>query len=124
MGKVPLSERERRILEEIEKNLYQEDPRFAGGLRKRSSLAKSSRRRLGTGLFAIGFVLLLAFFVTSRLLLGVLAFGTMVSGMVLVAGSMAPDSTPDEGSRTGPSDAVRRALDRWESKARKRRKRP
>lgn len=120
---MPLSERERRILDEIEKNLYQEDPRFAGGLRRPATLQRSTRRRLGSGLFAAGFALLIAFFVTGRIVLGVLAFGTMVTGMVLVAGSISDSSGDEEGNRERPADAVRRALGRWESKARKRKKR-
>lgn len=120
---MPLSERERRILEEMEKNLYQEDPGFAGGLRRRSAIPKSMRRRLGAGLFVVGFALLISFFVTGRIVLGVLAFGTMVAGMVLVAGSISAAEDENEDAHRSPADAVRRAFGRWESKARKRKKR-
>ncbi|MFN2526627.1 MAG: DUF3040 domain-containing protein [Actinomycetota bacterium] len=86
---MPLSEREQQILEEIEKNLYAEDPAFARGVRKSSPQAKEFKHlKLGAGLFAVGLVLLVSFFVSRLLLFGVLAFAAMVGGIVLVAGAM------------------------------------
>ena len=52
---MPLSDREQRILEEIEKNLYDEDPRFARATRRVTPRYNGSRRaRLGALLFVIG----------------------------------------------------------------------
>ena len=85
---MPLSEHEQRILEEIERNLYQEDPGFARGVRRASPRLQESRRaRLGLVLFIAGFAILFAFFVSQMLLVGVAAFVAMVAGIVLIAGS-------------------------------------
>ena len=52
---MPLSDREQRILEEIEKNLYEEDPRFARATRRTTPrFDRSKRARLGGLLFVIG----------------------------------------------------------------------
>ena len=120
---VPLSERERRILEEIEKNLLEEDRSFAGGLRRRGALTPASRRRFGAGMFVGGIVLLLAFFITRNIIIGVGAFGTMVAGMVLVAGSIATRDDDSSTARSRPGDAARKAFERWDASVRKRRKR-
>jgi hypothetical protein len=85
---VPLSDREQQILEEIEKNLYDEDPRFARATRRAGPRFDGSKRaRLGALLFVVGLGTLLVFFVTQAILVGVLAFGGMVAGIVLVLGS-------------------------------------
>jgi hypothetical protein len=85
---VPLSDREQQILEEIEKNLYDEDPRFARATRRAGPRYDGSKRaRLGALLFVVGLGTLLLFFVTQAILVGVLAFGGMVAGIVLVLGS-------------------------------------
>jgi hypothetical protein len=85
---VPLSDREQQILEEIEKNLYDEDPRFARATRRAGPRYDGSKRaRLGALLFVAGLGTLLVFFVTQAILVGVLAFGGMVAGIVLVLGS-------------------------------------
>lgn len=85
---MPLSDREQQILEEIEKNLYDEDPRFARATRRAGPRYDGSKRaRLGALLFVVGLGTLLVFFVTQAILVGVLAFGGMVAGIVLVLGS-------------------------------------
>ena len=86
---MPLSDREQRILEEIEKNLYQEDPSFARDVRRRSPRMDEVRRaKLGVFIFLCGFALLIGFFVSRSVLVGVGAFGAMVGGIVLVAGAI------------------------------------
>ena len=70
---MPLSDREQQILEEIEKNLYDEDPRFARATRRAGPRYDGSKRaRLGALLFVVGLGTLLLFFVTQAILVGVL----------------------------------------------------
>ena len=86
---MPLSEREQKILEEIERDLYREDPSFARGVRRPGPrLPKATRARLGVLLFVAGLGALFAFFANQWLVLGVVAFGAMVAGVVLLAGSL------------------------------------
>lgn len=121
---MPLSEHEQRILEEIEKNLYQEDPNFAREVRKRAPRMDEVRRvKLGILIFICGFALLIAFFVSTSVFVGVAAFGAMVGGIVLVAGSMKSLAAGRrEGSRSG-RDWLEAFLQQWERKLRKRYKR-
>jgi hypothetical protein len=58
-GRMPLSDHEQRMLDQIESALYAEDPKFASSVRGGSLRAPSARRRLqGVALFVIGLALL------------------------------------------------------------------
>lgn len=112
---MPLDERERRILEEIERQFYEEDPRLVETVR-RTSLATVGRkhlRRAVAGLI-IGLALMLATFMRYPLL-ALFGFGLMVvSGWFVVTmvrrrsayGGM--ESPPD-----GPSTWFDRLRERW-----------
>lgn len=56
---MPLSEHEQRLLDQIERALYAEDPKFASTVRGARLRRPSRRRRLqGAALFVVGLVLL------------------------------------------------------------------
>lgn len=56
---MPLSEHEQRLLDQIERALYAEDPKFASNVRGARMRSPSRRRRLqGVALFVVGLVLL------------------------------------------------------------------
>jgi len=60
---VPLSEREQRILAELEESLSKEDPRFAKNVRETTVYTHSGRRvRWGVAGFVLGLVILLLTF--------------------------------------------------------------
>src|SRR3954454_12609259 len=60
-GRMPLSDHEQRMLDQIESALYAEDPKFASSVRGGTLRAPSTRRRIQGGLlFAIGLALLVA----------------------------------------------------------------
>lgn len=118
---MPLSEHEQRILEEIEKNLYQEDPGFARGVRRASPRLQDSRRaRAGLVTFIAGFAILIAFFVWPSLLVGVAAFGTMVGGIVLMAGSARGLLKADKPTGRDVNERFRTTLSEWEQRIRRR----
>lgn len=81
---MPLTEREKQILEDIEKNLYTEDPGFARDIRQ-PWWHKVRQVKFGAGLFLVGLALLLGFFVTRSVIVGVLAFSAMVGGIMLMS---------------------------------------
>jgi hypothetical protein len=86
---VPLSEQEKRILDEIEKGLSKEDPGFARTVREKSPhFGERRRARIGVLVFITGFVLLFAFFISGAVLVGIAAFSGMVAGIVLIAGAL------------------------------------
>lgn len=120
LGTVPLSEHEQKILDEIERNLADEDPRFG---RERGPTRASdavSRARIGILTFILGFGLLILFFVTRVLFVGLLAFVGMVAGIVLLASpvsalmSSAKDNTAQKG------ESVKRSFDRFDDNVRRR----
>lgn len=118
---MPLSDHEQKILEEIEKSLYQEDPKFARDVKRRSPQMGERRRvKLGAALFLVGFVVLIGFFITSNIVVGVLAFGTMVGAIVLVAGSITGLAPGRGGPGTSPRDRLLKSFEQWESRVRKR----
>jgi hypothetical protein len=75
---VPLSEHEQRLLDQIERALYQEDPKFASAV-KSTDLRTHMRRRLRRA----AFVLVLGFAI---LLTGLIAFEGLASTAVGVTG--------------------------------------
>ena len=119
---MPLSEREQRILDEMEKSLHQEDPVFARHderVRRAGSTTTTARR--GGLMFVAGLLVLFAFFMTKQVWIGALAFGSMVWGIVVVAGSIrnaAPSprrTVTDFGERIGryASDLEQRLKERY-----------
>lgn len=117
---MPLSDQEQRILDEIEKNLYREDPRFARQVKERDPARQERKRaKLGALCFLAGFVGLMVFFASKLLIVGVLAFAGMVLGIVLIAGAI-KSLTSDSGLARKPGDRVGRALSDWEQRVRDR----
>ena len=116
---MPLSDREQKILEEIEKNLHHEDPRFAREVGGPSRSNNRGNIKLGMFIFFLGFALLIGFFLSGLLLVGVIAFGTMVGGIVLAAGAVGGIASSGRMQR----DRVSNAFSQWEQRLRDRYKR-
>jgi len=81
---VPLSEHEQRLLDQIERALYQEDPKFASTVRA-TDLRTHMRRRLRRAalVLAVGFLLLLTGVVISQPAIGIAGFVVMVGALLL-----------------------------------------
>ena len=79
---MPLSEHEQRLLDQIERALYAEDPKFATTVRS-TDLKTHMKRRLRRAiiLFAVGFVLML--FGVAEIAVGIVGFVVMVGAMLL-----------------------------------------
>jgi hypothetical protein len=78
---VPLSDNEQRLLEQMERALYAEDPKFASAMRgaaKRRGVAR--RWGLGVGGLIVGLVLLVVGVAQNSVILGVLGFVSMLAG--------------------------------------------
>lgn len=115
---MPLSEHEQRLLEQIERALYAEDPKFASTVRGGRMRKPTRRRRMqGVALFVLGVVLLIAGIVLTSLnqsnlflIISGGGFLVMLGGAVLavtsVGGSATPpvqgaDAEPDKNRFTG-----------------------
>jgi uncharacterized membrane protein YgcG len=111
---VPLSEHEQRLLDQIERALYQDDPKFASTVRS-SDLRTHMKRRLRRAavILVIGFVLLLAGVVTNWVV-GIAGFVVMLAALLLALSSwkrlgsttpslraVSPDGTTGRARRAG-----------------------
>lgn len=101
---MPLSEHEQRLLEQIERALYAEDPKFASTVRG-GRLRKPTRRRRvqGVALFVVGLTLLVLGIAVPALLqlfaipvVSVVGFIAMLGGAVLAVTSVGASSTPGQ----------------------------
>ena len=119
---MPLSEHEQRLLEQMEKALYAEDPKFATSLRSTPG-ARAARGRAALGVLAVlgGLGLLLAGVATTLIVVGVLGFTVMLAGSVLVYSAFhvrpvddAATPTAESAARSRkPSGFMDRMEDRW-----------
>lgn len=116
---MPLSEHEQRLLEQMEKALYAEDPKFATSLRS-SPGARAARGRAALGVLAIlaGLGLLIAGVATTIIAIGVLGFVVMLVGSVIVYSAFGARAAVEEApaSPAAPkptSGFMDRMEDRW-----------
>jgi hypothetical protein len=97
---MPLSEHEQRLLDQIERALIAEDPKFASTVRAGRPRPTRRRRVQGVALFVVGLVLLVVGVAlwheaTAFLALGVVGFLSMLGGAVLAVTSLGTsDSAP------------------------------
>ena len=120
---MPLSEHEQRLLEQMERALYAEDPKLASTLtRGHHSVGVSSRRGVAIGflLLIVGLAAAIGGVAINQILLGLVGFVIVVTGLVMfVRGlrapsadvSSAPAATPQ--APQGTSGFMGRMEDRW-----------
>ena len=88
---MPLSEHEQRLLEQMERALYAEDPKLASALRHGNSRKISGKRMIGGALgMIIGLGVLIGGVATSNVILGVIGFLLMLGGVMLIASAARP----------------------------------
>jgi hypothetical protein len=97
---VPLSENEQRLLEQMERALYAEDPKWASAMRG-AVRRSSSARRLLLGIFGIvlGLVLLLVGVAQQMVLVGIAGFLVMLAAFAYTVSSR---------KKPGPTGVVNR----------------
>jgi len=123
---MPLSEHEQRLLEQMERALYAEDPKFASSLRS-TSASRATRGRAALGVLGVlaGLALLLAGVATMITALGVAGFVLMLVGAVGIYSAIrstpaaaSTDETAASASDTRKSDGfMNRLEDRWRRRA-------
>lgn len=86
---MPLSEHEQRLLEQIERALYAEDPKFASTVRGKGLGKPTRRRRLqGAAIFVVGLVLLVVGVAVRQLWLGDLPVLSIVGFLAMLVGAV------------------------------------
>ncbi|MBU6147286.1 MAG: DUF3040 domain-containing protein [Actinomycetales bacterium] len=126
---MPLSDREQHLLEQMERALYAEDPRFATTISKTGAPGPARGQRrwllLGALLALAGVVLVIMSIVVRFMPLGILGFIAMVAGAALafeggrhpagLPGPAAESGQPGRGPATpSRSGFVQRMEDRWQ----------
>jgi hypothetical protein len=82
---VPLSEHEQRLLEQIERALVDDDPKFASTVRTGDRRQKARRKvQVGIGLVVVGMATVLGGAVLPQVLVGVAGFLVAFGGLALV----------------------------------------
>lgn len=129
---MPLSEHEQRLLEQMERALYAEDPKFATSLRS-ASAGRASRGRAALGVLVLlaGVTLLMLGAILPMIALGVVGFLVMIVGATLAylglrgrpaaaaqaaEGEAAPEASAGAAPRRAPKQApgfMNRLEDRW-----------
>ncbi|WP_309133028.1 DUF3040 domain-containing protein [Brevibacterium sp.] len=133
---MPLSDHEQQLLDQLEKQLRSEDPRFARNITETQAAVSSpgfSARRFVVGILLALAGLAAAIFAISMathhglwIVLGVVGFGLMVTGMYWAfsrphaGGSVksSPSSSGPTSQPKGPSGFMNRIEDRWEKRQR------
>ncbi|MCW2674367.1 MAG: hypothetical protein JWP14_2956 [Frankiales bacterium] len=127
---MPLSEHEQRLLDQIERALYAEDPKFATTVRS-TDLRTHMRRRIirMVVLFVLGFVMMLVGVIVSVIPVSVIGFGVALVAMLLGANAykrmnggpaLRAVDGPARASRKQKSKSEGSAKDRLEERWRKR----
>lgn len=119
---MPLSDHEQRLLEQMERALYAEDPKFADSLRKtRRPAVDRKRMTLGIVGVAAGLAILLAGVATSLPLVGVLGFLATVAGAFVAYNAFSAKATTEANGTAAPAgraQGVRRQQQRTDGSAR------
>jgi hypothetical protein len=85
---VPLSEEELRLLEQMERALVAEDPKFASALRG-TTMRRNARRRafVAGGVFLVGITVLMTGAVTQNTIVGIVGFVVMLGAAYVALSS-------------------------------------
>ena len=110
---MPLSEHEQRMLEQMERALYAEDPKFATAL-EGSGLRTYTRRRVyqAAAGFLVGIALLMAGMVAKQIWISVVGFLVMLGCAVLVVTGWRKVPKPGEQGVPGAPGARRQVRQR------------
>ncbi|MGI5399600.1 DUF3040 domain-containing protein [Streptomyces sp. CA-135486] len=106
---MPLSEHEQRMLEQMERALYAEDPKFATAL-EGSGLRTYTRRRVYQAVvgFLVGIALLMAGMVAQQIWISVVGFLVMLGCAVLAVTGWRKAPKPGEQQALGDAAATSR----------------
>jgi len=122
---MPLSEHEQRLLEQMERALYAEDPKFASSLRSTSG-TRAARGRAALGVLGVlvGLGLLVAGVATMITALGVAGFVLMLVGSVGIYSAVrarpvvaTDETTPQASAPRATPGFMHRLEDRWRRRA-------
>lgn len=106
---MPLSEHEQRLLEQMERALYAEDPKFATSLRSASTRASRAKAVLGILAVLAGLGIVLAGVAIPLAVLGIVGFAVMLVGAIIAYGAFTKPAVAV--SEDAPAAAPRKPKD-------------
>jgi len=110
-----LSDREKRLLDEMEAALLTEDPRLVSALSAGPASPNRKRIMIGAGLVLLGLVTLFGGLVSKVTPIGILGFLIALSGVISAISSFTPKSRGPKKARTGSSLSARMEK-RWDNR--------
>lgn len=96
-----LSDREKKLLAEMEAALSQDDPKLVSTLTGAAPTKKQGQLLLGIGLVALGLIMLISALVAKATPFGVIAFLVALSGMLLVIRNLPLGSNSEQNHPSG-----------------------
>ena len=116
---MPLSEHEQRMLDQMERALYEEDPRFAATIRNTPAPTSHARRGAGVGVLiaAAGVVTIAVGLVQAMPIVGVVGFVAVLAGTYIAIRGVASEGKRERGAKTdkGPG-FLRGAEERFQNR--------
>lgn len=100
---MPLSEHEQRLLEQMERALYAEDPKFATSLRSASGRAARGKAVFGILAVLVGLGIVLVGVAIPMAVVGVIGFAVMLVGAIIAYGAFTAPAIPDSEEAGTPS---------------------
>jgi Flp pilus assembly protein TadB len=114
---MPLSENEQRLLEQMEKALAAEDPKFASALRGRPNLSGQRFAGAALVLLVLGVALIIAAVAIPLMPIGVIGFLAVLVSVLLLT-SPKPSSARNNAGKQKPKkdDLMKRFEQRWDNR--------
>ena len=116
---MPLSEHEQRMLDQMERALYQEDPRFAASIRNTPAPTSRARRGAGLGVViaAAGVVTIVIGLLQAMPIVGVIGFIAVLTGTYTAIRGVASEGRRDRGTPQPPSQGfLKSAEERFQNR--------
>lgn len=128
---MPLSDREQQLLKQMERALFEEDPRFASSMAGGPRTARNRRRLIiGVGGVLVGLAVVLLGVTIQQVLVGALGFAIMVAAVVyaVTESKTTLHAVPDQGgavkggkggkskARKGSSGFMTKMEQRWDKR--------
>jgi hypothetical protein len=117
---MPLSDREKRLLEEMEAALLTEDPRLVSALSSKGPVSPSRNRLMvGAGLVLLGLITLFGGLISQVTPIGILGFVIALTGVITGISSISSISPMSRGPRQAKSrtNLSARLEQRWDNRS-------
>ena len=112
---MPLSDREKRLLEEMEAALLTEDPRLVSALSANPASPSRNRILIGAGLVLLGLATLFGGLVSKVTPVGILGFIIALSGVITAISTFSPRAKVKKQARSRSTMSARLEK-RWDSR--------